>query len=217
MNKKLIALFVFCLLLFPNIRAQTIEETVEYINDMSLAHFDDIMWKFPHVASLTNKIDEDGERITVLSQDIEYLKNYTRVEVSDNGVLSIKCLRDIYIVPAGTRSDPDNDYANDLTFRELKTKGKVECHRRMYLKQMDSVFIYGQDPKWSDYNSYCNVFIRCGDSIDCIECIDINTQGSAFPFTIHGYDYALRVKKALEHLIKLAKENPDYWEKDPFG
>jgi hypothetical protein len=205
-----ISLFSYC---------QSIEETIDYINKTSYIHFEQISW----TADLFGGKDGDTEfkdgEFYYKTEDT-FRKGYIMLSLDSKGLLTIQHLSDIYVIPVGTLWT--EDLKNDEGKRELKTKGEVKYTRYIYLKQLsDSISI--QEPgkislqSYSSDNYDCLLYFYCENGCDCIAS---DTHGMSTRnyggFYVNGFEYAQRVKNAFIHLIKLAKENPDFWEKDPF-
>jgi hypothetical protein len=156
----------------------------------------------------------------MFTEDIEFEKKYYNFSVNEKGFLKLSILKDLYIIPAGTFYT--EDYKTNMELRVLKKKGVVVFTWACYLKQMNPTTLYScvfLDSKLYDTHNY-NIILTCS-AMFCFYSVpdgvnDGSVSSTKIAISVHGSHATYSIDNALNHLIKLAKENPDYWEKDPF-
>jgi hypothetical protein len=208
MKKLFIIIFFFSSVSSLLSHSQTIDETIVYINNMSRGHYYSFYWTRPFNGSTTKS--ESGGIVT--ANDYDYIKEYYNFSLASNGLLTIHNMRDNYILPAGTV------YSKDLSsqdwLKQLINQNEVFTGAYVYIKQLsDTVIIKNPYTKTSD--DYV-LILSCNNDCNCILHKYSPNILKNYEIHINGQGYALRVKNALEYLIKLAKKNTSYLEKDPF-
>lgn len=209
MHRRLLKLFMLtvCLIATTIVNSQTIDETIAYINDLLEIH----QLKFR--LDLIPDIDDN----TVTWFDQEYYVDKTCININEKGMLCIEHNWNSFKIPKGTKLTFDKTKLEKFEKSEhLNTKSSV------YLKELNNTVEYDIDTlidEESDTIYYMySVRLSCFSDKPCFYIDNPDKEPkTCYNFLFENEMPSIRLKNALEHLIQLAKQEEEYWEKDPFS
>ena len=193
--------------MFSNfITGQTIEETVDYIND-GIKNYSSV--DFGREARENKALLQIGTRR--LSANLNFYKFYDIWKVNPKGKLTIQRVRETYFIPSGT------DYPLWLSITPQKieaveTLGIQEVYLKSLINYFETIDRYNNGV----YN-YTDLYLGC-KTVGCItNKPNKDRPDVVISISIEGKDNAKRISNALKHLIETANNESKFLEKDPFS
>ena len=95
-------------------------------------------------------------------------------------------------------------------------KVKEEAFSEVYLKQLNLQVKLDVEADLGSIDAY-SITLSCQDNENCIFFATINKYSYGYILYVYNADIALSLKRAIEHLIKQAQNNAEFYERDPFG